>query len=130
MLAVRAAWSCPALRPPGAERVKLKVKESGAPAGASMGPKKRVAEKVDDGGGGASPKKKKGEKEAEQAKPADKAENTGKAKPAAKAPAEKIVIPKSELKTPSPPPSGRLFKVGAHACVFSCSQHPRTSPPG
>ena len=99
--------------------MKLKVTESGAPAGASMGPKKRVAEKVDDGGGGASPKKKKGEKEAE------------KAKPAAKAPAEKIVIPKSELKTPSPPPSGRLFKVGARACAFARCQHPRPpSPPG
>ena len=82
-----------------------------------MGPKKRAAENVDNGGGGTSQKKKKGEKEAEKANPADKAENTGKAKLAAKAPAEKIVIPKSELKTPSPPPSGRLFKVGARACA-------------
>jgi hypothetical protein len=96
-----------------------------------MGPKKRAAENVDNGGGGTSQKKKKGEKEAEKANPADKAENTGKAKLAAKAPAEKIVIPKSELKTPSPPPSGRLFKVGARACATappSARRHPVKPP--
>ena len=116
--AVRAAGACPALRPRAAPRVTART------ASVAMGPKKRTSTDTDaagavppaaaDGdGAGASPKKKRGEKGSE------------KAKPAAKAPAEKTVIPKAELKKPSPPPAGaRLFKVAARAPPRACRPAP------